>query len=208
MDCLSSTSSVFGSGWPWALRSMQVPPAGACIVRLESEARRKSSPATPYKGLAGWWTFDRAPEAAQRSMKLHSPSTYSEMDAEWSSMCTLSLALQEESKAKLEDAVTGGDGWGCAGRFCCCCLSVLGLEHSLLDLIQWSSGGVVKPSLQTSFWSTGLSSPKCFTMGCWSEPQSGSVSHLWSIIPRNLCQWSREEDRLLRRLCNCTLTEL
>lgn len=198
----------FGTVWPWALGSFQVPPAGACTIRLGSEARRKTSPATLYKDLAGCWVLERAPEAAQRSMKLHSPPIFTSI-LRWKEQDAPRIpfpwALQEESKAKLEDTHTGSDGRGCEGRFHCCLL-VLGLEHSLLNLMLWSRGGVVNPSPQKSFRS--LYSPKCFAVGCWSEPRAWSVSHLWGVIPRNLCQWGREEDRLLRRLCNCTLTEL
>lgn len=190
-------------GWPWALRSVQVPPAGACTIRLESEAGRKTSPATPYKDLSGCWTLE---ESLWGSSEEHKTAftTHLFWDG-WTMILHVYpfLALQDESKAKLEDTVTGGDGWGCGGRFRCCVL-VLGLEHSLLNLIQWSKGGVVNLSLQKSFGSTGLSSPKCFSLGCWSKLQSWSVSHLWGIIPRNPCQWSREGDGLLRRLCNCT----
>lgn len=90
----------FGSGWPWALRSAQMPPAGACTTRLGGEAGSKTSPTAP---TPGWVLGTRESPGGSSEVKLHSPPTYSEMDGEWSSMYTLALALQEESKVKLED---------------------------------------------------------------------------------------------------------
>lgn len=132
----------FGTVWPWALGSFQVPPAGACTIRLGSEAGRKTSPASLYKDLTGCCVLERAPEAAQRSKKLHSPPILTSI-LRWKEQdpprIPFPWALQEESKAKLEDTHTGSDGRGCEGRFHCCLL-VLGLEHSLLNLMLWSRG--------------------------------------------------------------------
>lgn len=119
--------------WQGLTMSRQVPPAGACTTRLG--VKQGGKPALPPP-TGTWLGAGHSREPLRQLGRawnciLHPPAlSWMENDAPYPFP---SSAGREQSKA----GVTGGDGWGCGGRFHCC-LSVLGLEHSLLNLIQWS----------------------------------------------------------------------